>query len=65
MSFKHTVTYRSDNILPDELDCAFETAFKRIQENRFEPDKVHLDLQHLRGDILRWFVKHRIQDGII
>lgn len=65
MSFKRTVTYRSETILPDEMEYFFETAFKRIQENRFETDKVHLDLQHLRGDILRWFAKHEVNDRAV
>lgn len=57
---KIVISYESETILPDELQKAFDTAYKRICENRFEPDKIHIDIEHLRRDVILFLAEHLI-----
>jgi len=59
------ITYHSEKLIPDEMDRALDSLKKNIQENRLEPDKIHLDIEHFRRKILFWIDKNslKISDG--
>lgn len=55
---KRVLVYNSENVLPPEIEIAFKKAHGSIQDNRFEPDKIYLDLENLRSTILFWMSEH-------
>lgn len=51
---KITIEYESDTIIPEYLENSFIQLQKNIRENKYEHDKIQLDLERFRGNLLRW-----------
>lgn len=50
--------YESETLLPVELEKSFKKMSQNIYENKYEMDKMQLDMERFRGDIIRWIANN-------
>ena len=50
--------YHSEKVLPEEIAEKIKETECRINEHRYEPDKINCDMSHLKGYLIRWFADH-------
>lgn len=56
---KIKIEYYSDTLIPKEIEDLIELTHKRIMDNRYEPDKINIDISNLKSGILKWIVNMR------
>jgi len=52
------ISYESETLFPVELEKSFKNMSQNIRENKYEMDKMQLDIERFRGDIIRWIANN-------
>ena len=58
---KITIQYESETLLPKELVDEFDLMRKRIMENKYEPDKIFLNISTMKSKIIKWIADNRTE----
>ena len=57
---KIDIKYESETFLPDEIEEAFRLCKNRMNISMPEFDKILIDLENLRRDILFWIAENSV-----
>ena len=57
--YKKGYASESDTLLPDAINKSFKETHDKLQRDRLEEDKVHIHLERLKFDIIRWLAEHK------
>ena len=56
---KIQIEYESETLIPIEIDSAISILNKHIADNKFEPDKMLIDIENFRRNLLKWIDSNR------
>ena len=51
--------YKSPTLLPKEIEESIQSMTRYIELDKYEMDKIHIHIQKIRGDLIRWISKNR------
>ena len=57
---KYKIEYEAVGLLPNEIDNQFAKLENRLGEVKYEPDKMFLAVEHLKGYLITWFAEHQV-----
>lgn len=56
---KCIIEYESPGLLPEEFDKSISFMKNSIFENKYEPDKILLAIERMKGDLIKWLSNNR------
>ena len=56
---KYKIEYENSVLFPNEIANQIEKLENRLGEVKYEPDKMFLAVEHLKGYLIEWFAHHR------
>lgn len=56
------IEYESSTLLPKEIEESITYMQKYIEIDKYEMDKIHIHIQRMRSDIIKWISQNRKRD---
>lgn len=60
MKQTHTIKYESDGLLPEEIDSALRHMEKKIYENKYDLENIHVEIGRFKGVLATWLAEKSV-----